>query len=97
MPMDVFGYGALVYLGTFFFCYFLAPIKSDVKGVSVIAGLLVSAIGFVLWYAIFDGIEGRTLGELAEKGTVFLMAVIYALGIALGVFASKFVPEKSNL
>ncbi|MFT5715983.1 MAG: putative membrane protein YeaQ/YmgE (transglycosylase-associated protein family) [Oleiphilaceae bacterium] len=96
MHFDIFLMGLFIYLIGFFVCFFLMPKYSEAKPMSFVVGIVLASIGFFLWHYLFDGIEVRTLGNIAERLTVITMAVIYLFGIIAGVVATKFVPEKSS-
>jgi hypothetical protein len=91
MPFDIFLMGLFIYLIGFFVCFFLLPKYSEAKPMSFVVGIVLASIGFFLWHYLFDGIEVRTLGNIAD-----IMAVIYLFGIIAGVVVTKFVPEKSS-
>jgi hypothetical protein len=96
MPFDIFLMGLFIYLIGFFVCFFLMPKYSEAKPMSFVVGIVLASIGFFLWYYLFDGIEVRTLINIAERFTVIIMAVIYSCGIITGVAATWLVPEKSS-
>jgi drug/metabolite transporter (DMT)-like permease len=72
------------------------PKYSEARPMSFVVGIVLASIGFFLWYFILDGIESRTLGNIAERLTVIIMAAIYLYGIIAGVVVTKFIPEKSS-